>query len=341
MKFSKGMFFLSMLTALPAFAGVTLKGTGSYLAAPLILKWMEAFHRERPDLSLRFEVKNSSDGISQWLGKGAEFAATDTALSGAEEKKANGRAILHLPAAIEAVVITYNLPGVPSGLQLSPKALSGLFMGTIKKWNDAAIVDANPGVKLPPMDVLVIHREEESALHDLFPDYLSRLDPKWTLKREKDKNLHWPLGQNIKGNPKIVEKMRKWPGVIAAVDYSFAVQNHLPMAKLHNQAGQYVGPSAESLTAAASDFLSLPEGFQVVLERSRTPEAYPLCTFAWLLVYQDTYKTYHDHKRGAALVDFLNWAYSDGQKLEADLGFVPLSEVFLSQVREKIKTIQY
>jgi len=341
MKISKGMFFLVVFSISPAFAGVTLKGTGSYLAVPLVQKWIEAYHPIHPDLILRYEIKNSTDGINQWLGHGAEFAATDTPLNPAEEKKANGRVLLHLPAAIEAVVITYNLPGIPTGLQLSPKALSGLFMGTIKKWNDPAIADANPGVKLPAMDVLVVHREEESALHDLFPEYLSRLDPQWTHKREKDKNLHWPVGQNIKGNPKIAEKMRIWPGMIAAVDYSYAVKNHLPMVKLRNQAGQYVGPSPESLAAATSDLLSLPEGFQVVLERSRTPEAYPLCSFAWLLVYQDTYKAYHDHKRGTALVDFLNWAFSDGQKWVGETGFVPLSEAFLSQVREKIKTIQY
>ena len=341
MKFSKGAFLLFLLLAIPVSAQVSLKGTGSSLAAPLLDQWIAAYLHVHPEVKLRYEAKSSADGIAQCLGKGAELGVTDTPMSVAEEKKANNRVILHLPAAIEAVVLTYNLPGIPTGLQISPKALSGLFMGTIKKWNDPALAECNPGVKLPNVDVLVVHREEESSLHDLFPSYLSQLDPKWTLKREKDKNLHWPVGQNLKGNSKIFEKMRLWPGVIAAVDHSYAVQNHLPMAKLRNRAGHYVAPSAESLTAAAADFPQLPDDLQVNLEKSNGEGAYPLCSLAWLLVYQDLYKSFHDHKRGGALSQFLNWAYVDGQKSVEEAGFVPLPAAFLSQAQEKLKTLQY
>jgi phosphate transport system substrate-binding protein len=332
---------LVLLLAGPAFADVSLKGSGSSLSAPLYMKWLEAYGQAHPDIRLRYEAKNSTAGADQWSGRGADFASVDRPLNASQEKKTLGRGVLCLPVAIEGVAITYNLPGVPSGLKLSPNALSGLFMGRIKKWNDPAIQEENPRVPLPDMDVLVLHREEESALQDLFPSYLAELDPKWTLKREKDKKLHWPTGQNIKGNGKVLEKMRLFPGVIAAVDLSFAVENHLPAAELRNASGRYVAPTEGTLRAAASDFPRLPEDLQVDLESSKARAAYPLCTLSWLLVYQDQFKASHDHKRGAALSDFLNWVLSDGQKMASRLSFGPLPEAYLSQAREKLGTLRY
>jgi phosphate transport system substrate-binding protein len=167
------------------------------------------------------------------------------------------------------------------------------------------------------------------------------MDPQWTLKREKDKSLKWPVGQNIKGNEKVMEKLRKWPGVIAAVDFPYASQNHLPMAQLKNMAGHYVIPSEESLQAATSDLVRLPEDGKVILGRSRAPKAYPLCGFCWLLAYQDSFKAYHDHKKAQALVDFLNWVFSDGQKLESGLAYVPLLDSFLEQMKEKVQALKY
>jgi phosphate transport system substrate-binding protein len=335
------VFVLSGLLASSAFADVSLKGTGSFLAAPLLGKWIEGYHHLHPEVKIKYEIKTSSDGINQWLGRGAEFSMTDTPLTPQEEKKILGRAAFHLPVALEAVAITYNLPGISTGLRFSPKVLSSVFIGTLKKWNDPALKELNPGVHLPDMDILVLHRQEESSLHDLFPSWIGKIDSKWTLKREKDKNLHWPVGQNLKGNEKVYEKMRKWPGVIAAVDFPYALQNHLPLAEIRNGAGVFVAPSPESIQASASDLVSLPDDFKVSLSSSRVKEAYPLCTFSWLLVYQDTFKAYHDHKRGTAVVEFLKWIYSDGQKVAADASYVPLPETYLPQAKQAVESITY
>ncbi len=332
-------FGLAFLTG-PVWAGVSLKGVGSYLAAPLAQRWTQDYGPAHPGTQWKVEVKNSTDAANQWVGRGAEFALVDTPLTEAQQKRALGRVLYHLPVALEAVAITYNLPGIPTGLKLTPRALSAIFMGTVQKWNDPAIAESNPGVRLPAMDIRVLHREEESSLQDFFPCFLSRLDPKWTLKREKDKNLHWPAGQNVKGNEKVVEKMRLWPGVIAAVDYPYAVQHHLPVAALRNEAGSYVAPDGESIEAAASDLLGLPENFTVNLTVSRAQKAYPLSTFAWLLVYQDLARATHDAKRNQALVDFLKWALADGQKDAAALSYIPLPERFLPRVEQAVESIQ-
>ena len=219
-----------------ASAGVSLKGAGPVLSAPLYQKWAAEYQSVHPDVKIKYEAKNSADAVNQFLTRGAEFGTTDTPLTDLEEKKAFGRAVLHLPAAIEAVAITYNLPGVPAGVKLTPAVLSKIFRGDIKRWNDIAITELNPGVVFPSMDILVLHREDESCLKDLFPGFLARLDPDWTAKREKEKNLKWPVGRSVKGNEQVMEKLRKWPGVIAAVDFAYAVRNKMPAAQLRNAA---------------------------------------------------------------------------------------------------------
>src|SRR5579859_7388028 len=130
----------------PAFADVSLKGAGSVLAAPLFIRWITGYRQAQPQVRLQYEGKNSTEGIHQFLGRGAEFAVSDTPLSEEEGKKTHGSAVLHLPVAIEALAITYNIPGVPAGIQLSPEVLSKIFRGNLKKWNDSAITDLNPGI---------------------------------------------------------------------------------------------------------------------------------------------------------------------------------------------------
>lgn len=340
MKWIKLVSLALLFSTAPAWSGVSLKGVGSYLAAPLAQRWAQDYGQAHPDTKWKVEVKNSADTADQWIGRGAEFAAIDTPLSDPQQKRLLGRAFFHLPVAMEAVAITYNLPGIPTGLKLTPRALSAVFLGTVTKWNDPAIAESNPGVRLPAMDIRVVHREEESTLRDFFPHVLSQLDPKWTLKREKDKNLHWPVGQNVKGNEKVVEKMRLWPGVIAAVDYPYAAQHHLPVAALRNEAGGYVAPDLDSIEAAASDLLDLPEDFTVNLAASRSKKAYPLSTFTWLLVYQDLARATHDTKRNLALTDFLKWVLADGQKDAAALDYVPLPERFLPRVEQAVESLQ-
>ncbi len=341
MKFQKLIPGVLILLTGPVFAGVSLKGTGSILTAPLFIQWIQTRFQASPNVRIKYEAKDSAEAVGQALNHGSDFAVSDSPLTTDEGRRVMGRVVLHLPAAIEAVAITYNLPGVPTGLKLTPAVLSDIFIGHIKKWNNIALKELNPDTALPDLEIRVVHRGDESSLHDLFPGLLAKWDPQWTLKREKDKKLHWPAGENIQGNAKVFEKLRLWPGVIAAVDLTYAVQKQLPVAAVKNEAGQFVAPSVESLQAAASDFPSLPEDFQVNLAQSRAKDAYPLCTFAYLLVYQDYLKVYHDPKRGQALGDFLNWIFTDGQKLESGLAYAPLPDSFLSQVTEKLKSIQY
>ncbi len=324
-----------------ASAGLELKGSGSYIAAPLCARWLEEYAQGHSGIKVKFDAKGASDAVGQWLGKGVDFAASETPLTTMEENKVRGRGPLNLPLALEALAVTYNLPGIQPGLKISPAVLSSILNGTVKKWNDQALAIMNPGITLPDMDIMVVREEHQNTLHDFLPFYLSKLDSKWTLRHEKDKNLHWPVGVHVKGNNKVLERLRRYPGTLAVVDFSYAAQKGMPTAQVKNEAGKFVGPSVESIQASTSDLVNLPDDFKVFLTRSRGPEAYPLCTFLWLLTYQENTKVIHNSARSKAFADFLQWVSGDeGQKLVSECSYVPLPDSFLAQVRQKIQAIR-
>lgn len=333
-----GVLFL----AAPAgsWAGVELKGVSSAMTSPLFSSWMNGFAAGQTGVKVKLENKTSSDSVEQWLGRGALFAAIDTPLTLAEENWAKVRVPLDLPVALEAIVITYNLPGIPAGIKLTPKILSAIFMGNIRKWNDPVLTEMNPGVHLPDLDILVLYRDDTRSVRDLFPNIISRLDSNWTQNREKEKNLHWPVGRKVRGNEQAEEFLRKYPGSIAALDFQYAMTKNLPAASVKNESGEFILPTVESIQAATADIAHFPDDFKVWINHSRDHQAYPLCGFMWMMVYQDNHKVFHDPKREKALLDFLDYIVGEeGQKLAKDPGFLPLPDGLLVQVKDKIKSL--
>ncbi|HTA76172.1 MAG TPA: phosphate ABC transporter substrate-binding protein PstS [bacterium] len=309
-------------------AGIEIKGAGGMAYKPLAQSWTVDYSQTK----IKYDAKNAADGINEFLSKDSDFAIIDASLTAAEDKKGKSHSLLYCPVALSAEAVVYNLPGISSGtLKLTPKLLSDIFIGKIKKWNDPALRTANPKLLLPDLDIFVIHQSDESSLNDFFPAYLAKQNAQWTLKREKDKNLHWPVGQNVNGNRKVLDKLRQWAGVIVVVNYSFAREKQLPVAQIQNEAGQYVEPTLKSIELAALGHTSV-----------KGAKAYPLTVEVMASVFQDYGKTFHQHTRGQAVVDFLNWVLSPaGQETGSKAFFVPLPESVLNQSLSKVKTIQY
>jgi phosphate transport system substrate-binding protein len=323
----------------PAWALVEVKGAGGVSEKPLAQSWILGDSA----VKLKYESKNPADAVNQLLGKGCDFALITAPLTAVQTKKAASQHLLFLPAALSAQAVVYNLPGVPSGaLKLTPAVLSDIFLGIIKKWDDPLLRKINPKLALPSIDIRVLHQSDESSMNDDFPSFLARQNPKWTFKREKDKNLHWPAGKNVNGNLKVYEKIRQWAGVIAVMNFSFAQEKGLPTAQIQNKSGRYVGPSNQGIVAAASEADLLPGDKIVVLTENRNKKAYPLSEIVWAVVHQDYAKLYHNHNKGQALADFLNWLLSpDGQAVISKDFYTPLPEKLLPQVQAKIQLIQY
>jgi phosphate transport system substrate-binding protein len=236
-----------------------------------------------------------------------------------------------------AVVITYNLPAVNKPLNLSGDVIADIFAGKINKWNDARIADENRGVALPSSDILVVHRSDGSGTTYIFSDYLSTVSPSWAGELGRGKEIKWPVGVGGKGNEGVAGQVKQMPGSIGYVELAYAKQNKLAYPNVRNAAGRYVTPTIAAVTAAAAG-LSLPKNtdYRVSIVNAPGKDSYPISSFTWILAYQSQV----DGVKGTKLVNFLKWAYTDGEKTVSSLDYAPLPAPMIAQLRNRLKTIQ-
>jgi phosphate transport system substrate-binding protein len=252
--------------------------------------------------------------------------------------QAKGGPILHIPTVLGGVSVTYNLPTVQQPLKITGDVLAQLYMGKIGKWNDARIASLNPGVSLPSLDVVVVHRSDGSGTTFIFSDYLATVSPAWATAVGRGQSLNWPVGLGGKGSEGVAGQVKQTPGAIGYVELSYAKQNNQPSALIKNAAGAWVAPTLESVTAAAASVVpTLPANtdYRISIVNGPGKDTYPISSFTWILVYQ--HQT--DPVKGKKLVDFLNWALTDGQTLATPLDYAPLPSNMAASVRERLKTI--
>jgi phosphate transport system substrate-binding protein len=247
--------------------------------------------------------------------------------------KAPGK-ILHIPTVAGAVVLTYNLPGNPA-LKLDADAITGIFLGQIKKWNDPKLAALNSGAKLPDQDIVVVHRSDGSGTTFIFTDYVSKVSGEWKQKVGNNTSVNWPTGIGGKGNEGVSGQVKQTPGAIGYVELIYAIQNKMPYAEVKNSAGQFVKPTAESVTAALAA-ADIPDDFRFSMTNAPGKEAYPIAGATWLLVYEQQ----KDAAKGKKLVAFLKWAMGDGEKMAKDLDYAPLPESVQQRVLKRIDEIK-
>jgi len=314
----------SSAAAPAASSGVALTGAGATFPYPLYSKWFSEY-ANRTGVKINYQSIGSGGGIRQLSEQTVDFGATDAPMSDAELAKAKGGPILHVPTALGAVVITYNLPGVTTPLSLTGDVVAAIYQGQITKWNDARIAALNAGVALPATDILVVHRSDGSGTSYVFTDYLSSVSPAWATKPGKGKEVQWPVGLGAKGNEGVAGQVRQSPGAIGYVELAYATQNKMATARLRNANGEFVAPTIESVTAAAAGAASkLPANtdYRVSIVNAPGAGVYPISSFTWIIVYQQQ----ADAAKKQKLVDFLHWALTDGQAMEAALDYAPLPE---------------
>jgi phosphate transport system substrate-binding protein len=316
---------------------VDLTGAGATFPYPLYSKWFSEY-ANRTGVRINYQSIGSGGGIRQLSEGTVDFGASDGPMSNEEMAKAKGGAILHIPTTLGADVVTYNLPGVTAPLNLTPDVIAAVFMGRIKKWNDSRIATLNPGVALPNQDILVVHRSDGSGTTYIFTDYLTTAVPAWKASVGKGKEVKWPVGLGAKGNEGVAGQVKQTPGTIGYIELAYAKQNKLPIAAVRNKAGQFVIASVPAVTAAAAAAAAaLPANtdYRISIVDGPGADAYPISSFTWILVYQRQ----KDAAKGKKLVDFLDWALTDGQTLSPPLDYAPLPADMASNVRARLKTI--
>ncbi len=314
-----------------------LTAAGATFPYPLYSKWFEVYS-QKTGVKINYQAVGSGAGIQQMTAHTVDFGASDAPLTDDQLKAAPG--ILHIPTVAGAVAISYNVSGVDSGLKITPDVLAGIYLGTIKKWNDPKLTALNPGVKLPDQDIAVVHRSDGSGTTNIFTGYLSSVSPEWKSKVGQSTSVNWPVGLGGKGNPGVAGLVKQTPGALGYVELAYVIQNKLPYCLLQNQAGQFVAPNIASTEADAQAAFSqtpVPDDLRISIVNAPGKDSYPIAGYTYLLVDQQQ----KNQATGKAVVDYLWWAIHDGQQYAKDLLYVPLTPELVKKAEQKIKSITY
>ncbi|MDE2221822.1 MAG: phosphate ABC transporter substrate-binding protein PstS [Candidatus Omnitrophica bacterium] len=323
--------------ATSAWAGqIQLTGAGSTFIYPAITKWFEAYDSIDPNVQFNYQAIGSGAGIKEITDKIVDFGGTDGPMTEGQMAAAPGK-IYHIPLVMGAEAIAYNIPGVGPGLKFTPDVLAGIWLGEITNWNDPKITAQNPGVNLPNMPIIVAHRSDGSGTTFIFTHYLSSVSPEWSSKVGFSTSVSWPVGLGGKGNQGVSGILTQNPGSIGYVELAYAIQNKIPYGVVENSSGNFVEPTVEATSEAASG-VPIPADFRASIVNSSNPKAYPICGFSWMLIYKNMAG---EGAKGKALVDFAKWAVTDGQKISAQLDYAPLPSDLIAKIMKTLDKISY
>lgn len=309
-----------------------INGAGSTFAAPLYTKWAYTYHQAHPNVQMNYQAIGSGGGIQQITNHTVDFGASDAFLNDAQKQKAPG--LMNVPTVLGAVVLAYNVPELANTeLKLDGPVIADMYLGKIKTWNDPAIAQLNPGVKLPNTPVVIAHRADGSGTTAIFTDYLGKVSAEWKQKVGSGTAVSWPVGLGGKGNDGVSGIVKQNPGGFGYVELAYAEQNHLPVATLKNADGNFVKPSVETTSAAAAQ-VAVPEDFSVSVTNAPGANAWPITGFTYVLLYPS-----YDQPKDAAMLRFFHWGLTQGADQAKALDYAPLPDAVQEKVLAKLKTI--
>jgi phosphate transport system substrate-binding protein len=329
----------SMPTALPS-GSVQITGAGATFPFPLYSQWFYDYAFVDPSVKFNYQSIGSGGGIKQITSKTVDFGASDAILNSDQFTAAPGIQMFPTVAGAEALAV--NLKGVDGKPITAPikfpfTAVADIYLGKITKWNDPVLSAANPDLKLPPTDIIVVHRSDGSGTTYIFTDYLSKVSPEWKTKVGNATSVQWPVGLGGKGNEGVYGTVSQNDGAIGYVELAYAIQNKAVINLVQNQANQYVAPSADTTQSAINDFgTQLGDKLALSIVNGQGANTYPIAGYTYLLLYMDQ----QDCNKAQKLVQFMNWAYGpDGTKDATNLSYVPLPDAVKQQVQAKMAKI--
>ncbi len=329
-----GIAALGGICAVPASAQ-SINAAGATFPAPIYQKWFGEYKTAHPTIQINYQPIGSGGGIRQLQEGTVDFGASDMPMTD-EQKTATKVPPLHFPTVLGAVVLTYNVPGVTGSLKFTPEVIAGIFLGEIKTWSDPKIKAANPGASLPDKDIVVVHRSDASGTSFVFTDYLSKVSADWKKKVGVNAAVSWPVGLGQKGSDGVAGTVKQTPNSVGYVELLFAAQNKMAIADVKNAAGKFVTPSFDSVTAAAASVKDMPSDFRVSITNAPGAAAYPISTFTWLLIPTQI----PDAAKKKAIVDFLKWMMTDGQKEAQSMSYAPLPKSVVSKEEKQLALIR-
>ncbi len=314
-------------TVLPA-AAIDISGAGATFPYPIYAKWADAYKKET-GVGLNYQSIGSGGGIKQIQNKTVTFGASDMPLQPAELKKWN---MVQFPTVIGGDVPVVNLEGISSNtLKLDGDTLARIFLGEITKWDDAAIKKLNPDAKLPAQAIVVVHRSDGSGTTFIWTDYLSKVNAKWKSDVGANTSVEWPAGIGAKGNEGVANNVANTKGSIGYVEYAYAKQNHMTTVSMINKDGKTVTPDSSSFQAAAAyaDW-EKADSFYVILTNQPGAASWPIAGATFILIYKQP----QDPAAASEALKFFAWAYAKGDKMAAELDYVPMPDKVVSAIEK-------
>lgn len=321
-------FILGAASTMNVGAAADISGAGATFPYPVYAKWADAYRKETGN-GLNYQSIGSGGGIKQITAKTVTFGASDKPLTRQELDKIG---IIQFPTVMGGVVPVVNLKGITGGqLTLDGDTLARIFLGKVKKWNDAAIQKLNPAVKLPSQAIAVAHRSDGSGTTFLFTDYLAKVSADWKKSVGVNTSVQWPAGIGGKGNEGVAATVSQTGGAIGYVEYAYAKQNKLTFVKMINSAGQTVTPNAESFMAAAAgaDWAG-SDGFHVILTNAPGARSWPIAGATFILMHKQPKNVAASEQA----LKFFSWAYAKGNKMATDLDYVPMPDSVVQLVKK-------
>jgi phosphate transport system substrate-binding protein len=316
-----------------AIAQVKINACGATFPEPVYEKWFSDYHKAHNDVQINYTANGSGGGVNGVTGGTVDFGASDMPMTDQELAAAKGK-ILHFPTVLGAVVPMYNVPGVTQELKFSGPTLAGIFLGTIKKWNDKALAADNPGVKFPGDDIMVVHRTDASGTTFIFTDYLSKVSPEWKSKVGAAKAVSWPTGLGGNQSAGVTGLVKQTPDAISYVELIYAIQNKIGYGLVKNKSGQFIKASMDTVSEAAAG-VKMPDDFRVSITDAAGKNAYPISSFTWMLIPASI----SDANKSKAIHAFLSWMLTDGQKIAPTLDFAPLPKPVVDKELKQLSSL--
>ena len=313
-----------------------INGAGASFPYILYSKWISEYRGVKPSVAINYQSIGSGGGIRQFLSGTLDFGGTDVLVS-KEELKLSKKEILHIPTVLGAVAVTYNLPSLKTqSLKMTGELLAEIFSGKVSRWDDPKIQKWNPKLSLPKMPIVVVYRADGSGTTSFFTQFLSLLSKDFLTEIGKGKLVSWPVGVGGKGNEGVMGLVSKMEGAIAYISLSYAISQKLPTATIKNKSKVFVPPKPKNIQSAAVQALKDKKAYTSSLIYIKGKQAYPISGYTYLILSKKLPK-----EKGPALVDFLKWALSSGQKFAEPLYFISLPPSVVNSAMEKLSFIEF
>jgi phosphate transport system substrate-binding protein len=309
-----------------------ITGAGSTFVYPILSKW-SADYSTNTGIQVNYQSIGSGGGLVQIKAGTVDFGASDAPMKPAELQKLG---MGQFPLVIGGIAPVVNIDGVQAGqMRLTGPLLADIYLGKVKNWNDPAIANLNPDLKLPDASIAVVHRSDGSGTTFNWVNYLSKVSAEWKDKVGEGTSVEWPSGVGGKGNEGVAAFVNQTKNSIGYVEYAYVLQNKMAYALVENKAGKFIKPDAASFqAAAASAEWGKAQDFYLIMTDAPSDDAYPIAATVFIIMYKQP----KDAARANTAINFFKWAIESGQPQAKALNYVPLPESLVKQIEQYWKS---